>query len=78
MRNEALFLYSHIRTVLCSFNSFHFELPCQVPGDDADGDQHVDQFPVFVLREWIVHGKNLLFTGYISGKAVFLVGNEKK
>jgi len=44
--------------VLVSF----FELSCQVPGDDADGDQHVDDFPVVgVSLGWIVHGlKNLL------------------
>jgi hypothetical protein len=58
------------------FTSFHFQFPCQVPGDDADGDQHVDQFPVFVLG-WIVHGKNLLSPAMYPGRRFFRSETKK-
>ena len=59
------------------FTSLHFELPRQVPGHDADGDQHVDQFPVFVLG-WIVHGfQNLLSLAMFPGRWFFRSETKK-
>lgn len=51
------------------FTCFHFQLPGQVPGDDADGDQEVGELPA-VLR---VKGAGLFmgeppFNGYVAGK----------
>jgi len=67
---------AHLAHDLFHFLSFRASVPGA--GHDADGDQHVDQIPVFEFLGWTVHGfQNLLSLAMYPGRRFFRSETKK-